>query len=329
MTFVLAANVKKICLLCMIIITVLISVSCLLNTGLGSQQQVLSYEISPTAEPAITLNTKAGPDVPPLPKPIAALTSTPTPTTEPEASTSAEPTAAPTTTTKPEALPSVEPTADPTPTPRPRPTIMSDSYASGAKIAYITIDDGPSRNNTPQILDILHEHNIKATFFVLPYTYMDDIYKRIINEGHELANHSYSHKFSDLYDPDDITFFEEDLNLAHDFIVNLGHIPTLYRFPGGTGGRGDDIINPRVDILEALGYRHFDWNVSTGDTDTGPTGQIVETLVNNVILNTRNQRRLIILMHDTADKPTTVLALPIIINELKAMGYEFDSLNNY
>jgi peptidoglycan/xylan/chitin deacetylase (PgdA/CDA1 family) len=208
--------------------------------------------------------------------------------------------------------------AEPTPTP-------------GSKTAYITIDDGPSRNNTPAILDILAEYDIKATFFVLPQAgNLDDIFKRIHNEGHELANHSYSHDVRKLFDPDDFEFFEEDIKKAHEMIVGLtGHIPTIFRFPGGSGGRAANILAPRLELLEALNYRHFNWDVTTGDTDTSPAGKEVDVLVNNVILNTLNRRKLIILMHDTADKTSTVQALPMIIEALKEMGYTFDTLVNY
>jgi peptidoglycan/xylan/chitin deacetylase (PgdA/CDA1 family) len=208
--------------------------------------------------------------------------------------------------------------------------VSTASAASGEKkVAYLTIDDGPSRNNTPVILDILKANNAKATFFVLPHANMDDIYTRIINEGHELANHSFSHDMRKLYDPEDINFFAEDVFKAHEYITRKGHTPVFFRFPGGSGGRTDEVMAPRLEIIKSLGYRHFNWDVSTGDSDSGPAGKNVEALVNNVILNTQNRKKLVILMHDTADKTATVQALPIIIESLRDMGYTFETLATY
>ena len=206
---------------------------------------------------------------------------------------------------------------------------VTDTISGEKKVAYLTIDDGPSRNITPEMLDILKANNAKATFFVLPHANMDDVYKRIIDEGHELANHSFSHDLKKLYDPEDINYFAEDVFKAHEYITGKGHVPTLFRFPGGSGGRTDEIMKPRLEIIKSLGYRHFNWDVSTGDSDIGPAGKNVEALVNNVILNTQNRKKLVILMHDTADKTATSGALPLIIENLREMGYTFETLADY
>ncbi|EMS72507.1 polysaccharide deacetylase family protein [Ruminiclostridium cellobioparum] len=200
------------------------------------------------------------------------------------------------------------------------------------KIAYITIDDGPSTNNTVAILDILKKAEIKATFFVLPKSHMDDIYARIVNEGHVLGNHSYSHSRHIYASADD---FEKDVLKAKAFIYKkLNYTTTVFRFPGGTLGRKKSIIQKRADILEKNGYRYFDWDVSVADTDPslknyGDEKFIVNLMTGNVLHNTRGKKQLIVLMHDDSTKIYTVKALPSIIEGLKKQGYTFDVLTNY
>ncbi len=200
------------------------------------------------------------------------------------------------------------------------------------KIAYITIDDGPSTNNTAAILDILKKAEIKATFFVLPKGHMDDIYARIINEGHVLGNHSYSHSNHIYASEDD---FEKDILKAKAFIYKkLDYTTTVFRFPGGTPGRKKSIIQKRADILKKNGYRYFDWDVSVADTDPnlknyGDEKFIVNLMTGNVLHNTKGKKRLIVLMHDDSTKIYTVKALPCIIDGLKKQGYVFDVLTNY
>ena len=196
-------------------------------------------------------------------------------------------------------------------------------------VAFLTFDDGPSRRITPHVLDILKEHGIRATFFVLPHSGVDDLYRRIINEGHVIGNHSFSHNFQLLYDPNNLDAFYEDTRRMSAFIQNmLGITTNLYRFPGGSMGRSAEIIAPRVEILNNLGYRHFDWHVSSGDTDRGPAGQNPESLTNNIVNNLGGRNRPIILMHDLWNE-TVIEALPMIISRLKAMGYSFGTLDEF
>lgn len=98
--------------------------------------------------------------------------------------------------------------------------------------------------------------------------------------------------------------------------------------------RNKSIIKARADILNELGYTYFDWNSTTSDTAPnlkkyGSEESIVNLLANNVIKSTRGRKRLIVLIHDTADKTYTAKALPKIIEGLKEQGYIFDVLTNY
>lgn len=209
---------------------------------------------------------------------------------------------------------------------------LKKEETNDGKIAYITIDDGPSRNNTTANLDTLKENDIKATFFVLPKSNLDDIYKRIIDEGHVIGNHSYSHS-KHLYAS--VEDFEKDVLKAKAFIYKkFNYTTTVFRFPGGTMGRKKSIIQKRADILKKYGYRYFDWNVSVADTDPniksyGDEKFIINLMINNVVNNTKDRKRLIVLMHDDSTKTYTAKALPSIIKGLKKQGYTFDVLTNY
>ena len=198
------------------------------------------------------------------------------------------------------------------------------------KVAYITIDDGPSRAITPGILDVLQREEVPATFFVLPHQGLDDIYMRIIEEGHEIGNHSYSHNYTRLYSSHNIEAFKDDIIMARDFILeNFGYLTTSFRFPGGSGGRSSAVIISRREVLAELGYRDFNWQIDSGDASPHDTDKSADGIVSQVLSNTRNREHLIILFHDTASKRTTLEALPRIISGLREQGYTFDIIRNY
>ena len=212
-----------------------------------------------------------------------------------------------------------------------QPTDADDNAAvqSAMKIAYITIDDGPTRAITPGMLDVLEHYGVKATFFVLPHNGVEDLYRRIIDEGHEIGNHSYSHVYARLYNSGDLDAFREDVIRARDFMLeNFDYLTTTFRFPGGMMGRSSGIVAPRREILEELGYNYFDWNSDTGDAGRS-ADKSAAALTRNVLRNTQGRERLIVLMHDTRDKKTTLEALPLIIEGLREQGYVFDVLRNY
>jgi peptidoglycan/xylan/chitin deacetylase (PgdA/CDA1 family) len=221
----------------------------------------------------------------------------------------------------PEGLPA-PPTAQPYDgTPSERPAEAMGAPRPG-KVAYITIDDGPSRAITPGILDVLKAEGIKATFFVLAHRNVDDIYQRIIDEGHEIGNHTFTHNRQTVYDAYDLNAFRQEVLSAQAFIYdNFGYTMTTFRFPGGAMGRSASIIEPRRE--------DFDWHVDSGDAHPRQTDRSAATLTNNVLLNTRGREQLIVLFHDTSSKGTTLEALPRVIAGLREQGYTFDIMRNY
>ncbi|MBP3783002.1 MAG: polysaccharide deacetylase [Butyrivibrio sp.] len=187
----------------------------------------------------------------------------------------------------------------------------------GTRYVYLTFDDGPSIY-TDEILDILAEYDVKATFFVCgkPDAKYTDSYKRIVDEGHTLGMHSYSHKYSDIYSSVDA--FSEDLKKLKHFLFDTTDVlPRYYRFPGGSSNKVTKVdIHELMDVLEADGVTYFDWNVSAGDDRAGATK---DTIYNNIVGNIPKFKHCIVLMHDAADKKSTVEALPEVIEAIQAM----------
>ena len=234
----------------------------------------------------------------------------------------------------------VAPMPIPTATPTPAPTLPPDFvpvqasyetelvsiYNQPGKNVYLTVDDGPTANITPQVLDILKEKDVKATFFVLGVNVVKnpDIAKRIAAEGHAICNHSYSHDYKMLYNGTD--FFKSDLLKAEETIINtVGEeaFVKVFRFPGGSFEKRK---NPQKIALSDIGYKFLDWNCLNGDAEG--LNVPVSTLLANVKKTIKNRRVPIILMHDAATKQTTVDSLREMIDYLKSEGFEFKTLKD-
>ena len=187
----------------------------------------------------------------------------------------------------------------------------------GTRYVYLTFDDGPS-TYTDEILDILEQHNVKATFFVCgkPNAKYTDLYKRIVNDGHTLGMHSYSHKYSELYAS--LDSFKEDTDKLRIFLYETtGVWSKFYRFPGGSSNTVSKVdVQELADYLESSDVTFFDWNVSAGDDKTGANK---DTIYANIVNNVPRFKHCVVLMHDAADKKSTVEALPEIIEAIQAM----------
>lgn len=186
---------------------------------------------------------------------------------------------------------------------------------------YLTFDDGPSAE-TDRILDILKEYNVKATFFVIGKTDENSVkaYQRIVEEGHTLGMHSYSHQYAQVYASREA--FEDDLTSLQDYLFSItGMESTFYRFPGGSSNKVSKI--PMSDLIQCLEERnitYFDWNVSSGDASG--TQLSSQTIINNVMSGINGKlKNYVVLFHDSAAKKTTVDALPEILEQLQAMEH--------
>ena len=194
---------------------------------------------------------------------------------------------------------------------------QSPEDIEGTRYVYLTFDDGPSIY-TDEILDILQEFDVKATFFVCgkPDSKYVDFYKRIVEDGHTLGMHSYSHKYSDIYSSREA--FEEDFKKLRVFLYETtGVWAKYYRFPGGSSNGVSHVdIKELESFLEESDVTFYDWNISAKDDKAGNTK---ESIYANIVDNVPKFKHCIVLMHDAADKRSTVDALPDVIKAIKAM----------
>ncbi|QHQ62472.1 polysaccharide deacetylase family protein [Anaerocolumna sedimenticola] len=194
------------------------------------------------------------------------------------------------------------------------------------KTVYITFDDGPSKY-TDDILKILADYNVKATFFVIGKTdeYSKKMYKEILKEGHALGMHSYSHDYSKIYKS--VEDFDKDFTKIRDLLYDTtGYLSSIYRFPGGSSSSVmKEDVSVFIKYLNQKSVVYFDWNVVSGDAtgvDYSP-----KQLYNNVINGIKLHNRSVVLMHDTDMKENSVKSLKMILKTLTEQGVKILPLN--
>lgn len=195
-------------------------------------------------------------------------------------------------------------------------TIVLSAAPTENKVA-LTFDDGPDPRFTPQILDLLAEHNIKATFFVTGARAeaFPDLMQRIIDEGHIIGNHTYSHV--NLVDTNDIATLENEVQRTEDIINDIAGFRTkLFRAPYGF------LYDELVEKLADMNYSVVGWSVDSLDWQESPPEVIAYNVISNI------HPGAIILMHDgadeTGDRTNTIEALrEHIIPNLTEQGLEF------
>lgn len=203
--------------------------------------------------------------------------------------------------------------------PGPAPGVVSaqepdvDCHEDGTRCIALTFDDGP-HEHTPELLDLLAEEDVTASFFLNgdPALSQPGTIRRIYAEGHELANHN------DLHENMPEEFDDEELPAQIAAVSSMvrrqtGHSVELFRPPFGAGS---DAV---LEEIGEQGMAEILWNVDSGDWRDAPTEQIVANVVSGAAPNT------IVLLHDTLD--TTMEAAPQVIEELKALDYEFVSVS--
>lgn len=197
--------------------------------------------------------------------------------------------------------------------------------AQEEKRVFLTFDDGPSKSITPQILDLLGQENIKATFFVLGKNVhrYPEITKRAYEEGHFIANHGYSHNNKKLYESNksfmtEINDTDSEIGKAIGIDNYRSHI---FRFPNGYSSPSNKAKKKQcAKLLEKMDYGYIDWNCLNSDSVKKYTSL---ELLNNLKKSVKGKGTLVILMHDTADVSNSSLALKDCINFLKQEGYQF------
>ena len=193
---------------------------------------------------------------------------------------------------------------------------------NGATV-YLTFDDGPCAY-TPQLLDILAEYGVKATFFVTgQFPSYEYLIEREFREGHAVGVHTLTHDFA-IYSSAS-TYFSDLYAMEEIVRKQTGDYTDIIRFPGGSSNLVsrkycEGIMSELVGMVEEQGYSYFDWNVSSGDTGTTDPAEIYQ----NVVSGIQGKNTAVVLMHDL--KPATIAAIPDIIDWCLERGYSFGTL---
>lgn len=206
------------------------------------------------------------------------------------------------------------------------------------KEIFLTFDDGPSEN-TREILKILKEEDVHATFFDIGSALKDnkenqELLKQEIDQGNAVAGHSFSHNYKILYPGNsvDVNKFMSELNETNEImksVLGKNFNARVIRMPGGYMSRRyyrDPNLKALDEAFAKDNIVSIDWDAETGDA----TGRhyTVEQYVQNSAKNINNLNHVILLMHDAAAKKETVQALPAIIKFYKEHGYAFKVIKN-
>ncbi|BCL35919.1 polysaccharide deacetylase family protein [Nostoc sp. MS1] len=183
---------------------------------------------------------------------------------------------------------------------------------TGRKVIALTFDDGPWQKTTPEILDILKQNQIKATFFWVGQALQanPEIAKQVVAEGHAIGNHTWHHWYKRM----DAATVKSEIERTSELIYKTTGVKTqLFRPPGGV------LNNGLASYAKSQKNAVVMWSLTSADTD--PHAKY-EVFIKNVVKGAKPGY--IVLMHDGGgDRKRTVEALPKIISGLKQQGYEF------
>ncbi len=208
----------------------------------------------------------------------------------------------------------------------PQPAMGTDVPEDGEKIVYLTFDDGPSVV-TGEILDVLKEKGVPATFFVIGATTErgKGLYQRIVDEGHALGIHSYSHRYQEIYESADAYLADFDRLSEHlDNIVGVK--PTIFRFPGGSQNTfaSPEVLQEIKEEMNKRGCVWFDWNALAKDDKSSATP--AQEMFDNVVSAAGEKEKILILLHDDALRTTAAECVSMLIDHYQGLGYRFEAL---
>ncbi|MGL6106754.1 polysaccharide deacetylase family protein [Romboutsia sp.] len=205
---------------------------------------------------------------------------------------------------------------------------------NGEKIVFLTFDDGSSTTVTPQILDVLKENDVRATFFVTGTNIerggqaAKDLIKQSFDYGNAIANHSYSHDYKYLYPNKTLNLenFKADFAKTDEILKEIlgPYFSTrVIRCPGGfMSWKGMDALE---NYLDENNMASIDWNALNADAQGRK--KVASQLVSEAIKTSEGKEIVVLLMHDTYGKEETAKALPDIIKYYKDNGYTFKTLS--
>ncbi len=203
------------------------------------------------------------------------------------------------------------------------------------KVAYMTFDDGPSKNTEP-LIDMLEQLDVNATFFV---SGQNEEYFPLMTKAHSLGNsvavHTFSHSYKEVYTNLDGYFndFDKIYQLINQY---CGEVPNIFRFPAGSSNTlykkygYDELLQEIIDEAHERGFRYFDWNIDTRD-GLAASAISSQTIFDNFLKGYNELEQgvpPVVIMHDSSVGENAADGAKLIIEFLKNEGYSFDVLDN-
>ncbi len=195
------------------------------------------------------------------------------------------------------------------------------SVQTKQKVVALTFDDGPDAQTTPAVLESLASHDVKATFFVVGYRAekLPKLLRTMADQGHEIANHSYSHNYSQ-FKKNEVEIFRSEIERTNTLINQAtGQIPSLFRPPGGY--LSDQMVAFVTSYPMTIAY--WTWQQDSKDWRVGTKG---ESIANHIVSHIQPGQ--IIILHDGAGNGLeTARAVDLLLTRLTADGYRFVTMS--
>ncbi|MCY6370949.1 polysaccharide deacetylase family protein [Clostridium ganghwense] len=201
------------------------------------------------------------------------------------------------------------------------------------KAVYLTFDDGPSINNTKKIVQILKENNVRGTFFIIGALADEnsEVFQELYKNNMCIAVHTYSHDYKEIYKSPES--YMEDLKKCNDVIRrSIKKEPVSYiRIPGGAYNKvsNGNTMKKIREMLKEENINYVGWNICSNDAlgKNVPAYKIKNNVIKQSKKISEKSKILVVLMHDSYYKKTTVEALPDIIKYYKDEGYVFKTFD--
>lgn len=190
----------------------------------------------------------------------------------------------------------------------------NSSFDSNSKVIYLTFDAGYENGNVEKIIDVLKDENVRASFFILDNMILknEDLVKRMINEGHTVANHTLKHKdMTRMNSIEEVAKELGELETLYEGVYGM-KMPKLYRPPEGK------LSEKSLKWANELGYKAVMWSFAYADWDNGKQPSR-EYAMKKIMDNLHNGE--VMLLHPTS--ATNAQIMRDLIKELKGMGYRF------
>ena len=185
----------------------------------------------------------------------------------------------------------------------------------------LTFDDGPGPS-TPEVLEVLQQHGVTATFFVVGRNAAaePEMLQRIVAEGHVLGNHTWSHHIPSANAGWKASTLNREIERTRRAIVNAtGRGPCLFRPPGG-------ITKGARAVTRAAGLSMIMWSVDTRDWSVPPNTKFAPAIQSRAATGLKEEHPVVLLHDGGGNQAATVAALPGIINDYRSHGYQFVTL---